>query len=74
VRAYAALAQALTLDPAEILFVGDEPQADVAGPRNAGMQTVWMNRGGFAWPGELEPADHVVADLDGLVALLTPKL
>src|SRR5262249_32019712 len=40
-RAYAALAQALTLEPAEILFVGDEPQADVAGPRNAGMKTVW---------------------------------
>ncbi len=74
VRAYAALAQALTLDPAEILFVGDEPQADVAGPRNAGMKTVWMNRGGIAWPGGLEPADHVIADLDGLVALLTRKL
>ena len=44
-RAYAALAAALTLKPAEILFVGDEPHADVAGPRNAGMQTVWVNRG-----------------------------
>jgi FMN hydrolase / 5-amino-6-(5-phospho-D-ribitylamino)uracil phosphatase len=71
VRTYAALADALTLKPAEILFVGDEPHADVAGPRNAGMQTVWMNRGGIPWPADLPAADHVIADLDGLVALLT---
>jgi putative hydrolase of the HAD superfamily len=72
-RAYAALAEALTLKPTEILFVGDEPQADVVGPRNAGMQTVWVNRGAGAWPPELPPADHAVANLDELVALLTPR-
>ncbi|HET9865301.1 MAG TPA: HAD family hydrolase [Steroidobacteraceae bacterium] len=70
-RAYGALAQALTLEPAQILFVGDEPHADVAGPRNAGMQTAWMNRGGSAWPAELRAADHVVADFRELVTLLT---
>ena len=43
-RAYERLADALTLRPAEILFVGDEPHADVVGPRTAGMQTVWVNR------------------------------
>jgi putative hydrolase of the HAD superfamily len=69
-RAYGELARALTLDPAEILFVGDDPQADVAGPRNVGMQTVWMNRGACEWPADLSPADHVIADLDGLVALV----
>ena len=69
-RAYAALADALTLKPAEILFVGDEPHADVVGPRTAGMQTVWVNRGGFVWPGELPAADASVTDLDGLTALL----
>jgi FMN hydrolase / 5-amino-6-(5-phospho-D-ribitylamino)uracil phosphatase len=72
-RAYAALADALTLKPAEILFVGDEPHADVVGPRNAGMQTAWMNRGVSAWPSELPPADHIVADLGELVALLTNR-
>ena len=70
VRAYDALARALTLEPAEILFVGDDPHADVAGPRNAGMQTVWVNRGAGEWPAGLSPADHVIADLDGLVALV----
>jgi HAD superfamily hydrolase (TIGR01509 family) len=70
-RAYAALAEALTLKPAEILFVGDEPHADVDGPRTAGMQTVWMNRGGVVWPDALPAADLSVTDLAGLVALLT---
>lgn len=69
-RAFLAVARALTLQPAEILFVGDDPHADVAGPRSAGMQTVWMNRGGDEWPAGLEPADHVVDGLDGLLPLL----
>ena len=73
-RAYSALAHSLTLEPAEILFVGDEPHADVAGPRSAGMQTVWVNRGGLAWPAELPAADHVIADLRELVTLLTPGM
>jgi len=73
-RAYLALADALTLEPAEILFVGDDPHADVVGPRNAGMQTVWMNRGTGEWPADLRPADHVVADLEELVALAHGKL
>jgi putative hydrolase of the HAD superfamily len=74
VRAYTALADALTLRPAEILFVGDEPHADVAGPRNAGMQTVWVNRGAGAWPDGLDRPDHVIASFDQLVALLTGEL
>jgi putative hydrolase of the HAD superfamily len=69
-RAYKALADALTLRPQEILFVGDEPQADVVGPRVAGMKTVWVNRAGHDWPVELAPADHVVASLHELVAWL----
>jgi FMN hydrolase / 5-amino-6-(5-phospho-D-ribitylamino)uracil phosphatase len=69
-RAYSAVAHALTLQPAEILFVGDDPHSDVAGPRSAGMQTVWVNRGGCEWPAEFAPADHVIAGLDGLVSLV----
>ena len=69
-RAYSALAQALTLKPAEILFVGDEPQADVAGPRTAGMQTVWVNRARVVWPDASPAPDADIAGLDELVALL----
>jgi putative hydrolase of the HAD superfamily len=70
-RTYARVADSLTLKPAEILFVGDEPHADVVGPRAAGMQTVWVNRGGEIWPAALPAADACVTDLAGLVALLT---
>jgi len=70
-RAYAALAESLTLNPAEILFVGDEPYADVVGPRAAGMQTVWVNRGEVVWPDAEPAADASIRDLAGLVALLT---
>jgi FMN hydrolase / 5-amino-6-(5-phospho-D-ribitylamino)uracil phosphatase len=74
VRAYSALAAALTLAPAEILFVGDEPEHDVTGPRNAGMQTVWVNRGAREWPPGLDAADHVIADFHELVTLLTREV
>lgn len=70
-RVYLALADALTLTPAEILFVGDEPYADVVGPRAVGMQTVWVNRVGATWPDALPAADASVTDLAGLVTLLT---
>ena len=70
-RVYHALADALTLKPAEILFVGDEPHADVVGPRAVGMQTVWVNRVGATWPEALPAADADVTDLAGLVNLLT---
>lgn len=69
-RAYAALAEALTLKPAEILFVGDEPHADVLGPRAVGMQTVWVNRVEAAWPDALPAADHSVVHIGELVELL----
>jgi 2-haloalkanoic acid dehalogenase type II len=73
-RAYIAVAEALTLAPAEILFVGDEPHADVMGPRVVGMQTVWMNRTGVVWPDGLPKADASVTDLAGLAALLSTEL
>ncbi|HTU66260.1 MAG TPA: HAD family hydrolase [Steroidobacteraceae bacterium] len=69
-RAYARLADALTLAPAEILFVGDEPHADVVGPRAAGMQTVWVNRGRVVWPDALPAPDASITDLTELEALL----
>jgi len=68
-RCYARLSESLKLKPAEILFVGDEPHADVAGPREVGMQTVWVNRTRAEWPAGLPAADAVITDLTGLVTL-----
>jgi FMN hydrolase / 5-amino-6-(5-phospho-D-ribitylamino)uracil phosphatase len=69
-RAYVAVAEALTLKPAEILFVGDEPHADVLGPRAVGMQTVWVNRAEAAWPDAMPAADHSVVHIGELLRLL----
>jgi len=69
-RSYACLADALTLRPEDILFVGDEPHADVVGPRAAGMQTIWVNRGSLVWPDGLPAADATITDLMQLEALL----
>jgi putative hydrolase of the HAD superfamily len=69
-RAYTSLAAALTLDPAQILFVGDDPHADVIGPRSAGMQTVWVNRLGVAWPHSLPAPDASVVHIGELGPLL----
>jgi putative hydrolase of the HAD superfamily len=39
---FAELTRCLGLDPAEIVFVGDELQADIVGAQEAGMRAVWM--------------------------------
>lgn len=37
------LASRLALEPAEILYVGDNPRNDIMGARRAGMRTAWLN-------------------------------
>ena len=43
---YAEALRCAGCDPAEVLFVGDNAQADVAGPRAAGMRAVLLDREG----------------------------
>lgn len=42
-RIYATVLQELGVEPAEVLFVGDTWEADVAGAMDAGMSAVWIN-------------------------------
>lgn len=69
-RSFTAVAEALSLPPALIAYVGDDPRIDVAGARAAGMQTIWINRAGRAWPDEHEPPGHEVRCLGELVELV----
>lgn len=58
------------LAPEDIVYVGDDPHADVEGARRAGMHAVWMDRTGRPWPAALEPPLHSVRDLHELAVLL----
>ena len=65
------LARRLQLAPQEILYVGDEPELDVSGPKAVGMPAVWMNRSRSPWPGHVAASpDLIVADCTELAAAL----
>jgi putative hydrolase of the HAD superfamily len=66
-RIFAALMAGADLAPQQILYVGDEPLADVEGPRNAGIEAVWVNRLEQEWPRNLAPPRHAVRTLHELV-------
>ena len=53
---YALVAETLTLDPGDILFVGDTPAADVDGPRAAGMRSLHVDAFEMSWVLAFPPA------------------
>ena len=61
-------AQELGISPRELLFIGDNPQADVLGAIQAGWQCIWLNRTGFeqavaaATVTELTEVPNLIAD------------
>ncbi len=70
---YTSSARSLDVDPSEVVFVGDSWEPDVRGPRRAGMTAVhvWReeDRPGQR-PPPLEPGDHRVEELTGVLAIL----
>lgn len=70
-QAFHAVAHALDITPAEMLYVGDDPLNDIEGPRRAGCHAAWVNRRGLSWPTSLGPAPQWQArDLQELAQLL----
>jgi FMN hydrolase / 5-amino-6-(5-phospho-D-ribitylamino)uracil phosphatase len=59
---------------AETLHVGDHPEYDVVGAREAGLCTAWMNRAGGSWPRHLHEPDAIVATVGDLHAILEPAI
>lgn len=45
----------LNLNPSEVLFVGDNLNADVLGAQSVGMPTAWLNRNGKVLPEDVIP-------------------
>jgi len=54
----------------QTLHVGDHPEADVHGARQAGLKAVWVNRNGDGWPEELPEPDGIIEDIASLAGLL----
>ncbi len=52
------------------LHVGDHPEHDVHGAKQAGLKSVWVNRNGAGYPEDLSAPDATVANLEELDELL----
>jgi putative hydrolase of the HAD superfamily len=52
-------AERLGLVPSDCIFVGDNPEADIAGARGAGMLAIWY-KGALAWPAGLEAPERTI--------------
>ncbi len=57
-------------DADQTLHVGDHPEVDVAGAREAGLKSVWVNRDNQDWPDHLQRPDGIVRHVGELLALL----
>lgn len=66
-RIFLAAAERLGVAPEQILHVGDDPAMDMAGARDAGLRTAWINREGLPWPVELgQPPELDLRDMTAL--------
>ncbi len=70
IRIYRHFCEQLKVSPEQCLYVGDDPTYDVVGAREAGMQTVWVNRESMAWPEDLQRAEAEITDLNQLLELV----
>jgi putative hydrolase of the HAD superfamily len=66
-RIFATAAQLLGVPPQHILHVGDDPDLDMVGAREAGLRTAWINRRGLPWQRTLGRAPDL--DLPDMAAL-----
>jgi len=68
-RMFAMAAAAAGCHPAALVYVGDQPDKDVAAPQAAGCRGVWLNRADIACPPGIEP-DATIPSLTELPAVL----
>ncbi len=69
-RFFRAAAEALDLDPAFLLCVGDNPAADVAGALAAGIDACWFAPAGGPWPGPGAPPLRILRELSELPSIV----
>lgn len=66
--AFRAASEALALAPGELVYVGDQPEIDARGARDAGLCAVWLDRSASATP--TPEGVHRIASLAQLPGLL----
>ncbi|MGW7334235.1 HAD family hydrolase [Streptomyces sp. NPDC054840] len=66
--AFLAACEALGLPPGEVAYVGDQPEIDARGARDAGLLSFWLDREGGRGPGP--DGAHRIEGLDQLPELL----
>jgi putative hydrolase of the HAD superfamily len=65
--------ESLSLEPAEILFVGDNFALDVVGAKDVGMKSAWVNREHKNIPSDAAP-DYELHSLDDLLRISSPTI
>lgn len=68
--AFNRLLEVLGSAPKDTWFVGDDPVSDIAGARDAGMRTVWINWEHKEYPAALRPPDHTIRSFPELLELV----
>ncbi|RPI10490.1 MAG: HAD family hydrolase [Zetaproteobacteria bacterium] len=58
------------LEPAQAVFVGDTPEADVLGPHGVGLDTIWIDRGNALLPSGAAPPTYTVSSFADVASLL----
>jgi HAD superfamily hydrolase (TIGR01549 family) len=53
--------------PEQVLHIGDDPQLDVAGAMQAGLQAAWLNRNARPWPKHLPPPARTIKTLEEII-------
>lgn len=66
-RIFARLLTEAGVEAHEVLHIGDDPVTDVGGAMRAGMQAVWLNRDGRAWPHDLAPPPRTIKTLAEII-------
>ena len=67
---FEAICQRLHLHPAEVLYVGDSPQADIHGAKHAGLRAAWIRRGDVGeYPEDVPRADVEIGSLREVIEL-----
>ncbi len=73
-RIFARVAEKLGVEARHIAHVGDDPEMDVLGARDAGFVAVWLNRHDAPWPHARAPHITIrsLAELPSALASFTP--